>query len=50
MAIDQHISLKLISSGKFDIITHKEFREMVDSFRNSTYKARAKRKENCSNK
>lgn len=49
MAIDQHISLKLISSGKFDIITHREFREMVDALRNSTYKARTKGKKNCSN-
>lgn len=50
MAIDQHISLKLILNGKFDIITHKEFREMVDALRNSTYKTRTKRKKNCGNK
>jgi len=31
---------------QFDVITHKEFREMVDGLRNSTYKIRFKRKKN----
>ena len=35
--------------GEFDIITHKEFRNMVDAFRNSINKTRIKRKENCGN-
>lgn len=35
--------------GKFDVITHKEFRKMIDSFRNCTYKTWAKRKKNSSN-
>lgn len=34
---------------KFDVITHKEFREMVDGLRNSTYKIRLERKKNSCN-
>ncbi|MCI8392485.1 MAG: hypothetical protein HFJ24_06540 [Clostridia bacterium] len=35
--------------GKFDIITHKEFRNRVDALRNSIYQIRAKRQKNCFN-
>lgn len=35
--------------GKFDIITHKEFREMVDGLRNSFNQIRTKRQKNSSN-
>lgn len=36
--------------GKFNIITHKEFRNMVDAFRDSANKTRTKRKKNSYNR